>query len=348
MTDGEDKVVPAPTQRPNLVKEVHDFTGDWGEKDRAPATYRWAIMCNAVQRSDRMISCPRKGPQFTRGSANSGTLDEPMLNFGCGRFSYKAAFQRYRREWRSARSATGPRPACSQDDGDAKSADHGPGVSLSLDFAGPLVTTRSKKRFLLIGIEHFSKWCEVWALPSMLSTKVAEAFLGVMTRYEACAELLTDNGQEFAGESDVLCQQLLITHRTTSRYHPQSNGLTERLVKTIKGGITRFGTENDRRTWDEWLPYPVMGYRMSNQAALGGYSPYFLMHGRQPMLTGQAACQLLGEPIDFDSPEQWGKRAKVLKTEMPLALGNLLAAQQRDQRWYEHVRKTGNRPRRVY
>jgi hypothetical protein len=32
MTDGEDKVVPAPAQRPNLVKEVHDFTGHWGEK----------------------------------------------------------------------------------------------------------------------------------------------------------------------------------------------------------------------------------------------------------------------------------------------------------------------------
>jgi hypothetical protein len=30
---------------------------------------------------------------------------------------------------------------------------------------------------------------------------------------------------------------------------------------------------------------------------------------------------------------------------MPLALGNLLAAQQRDQRRYEHVRKAGYRPR---
>jgi hypothetical protein len=92
-----------------------------------------------------------------------------------------------------------------------------------------------------------------------------------------------------------------------------------------------------------------MGYRISNEAALGGYSPYFLMHGHQPMLTGQAARQLLGEPINFDFPEQWIKackqRAEVLKREMPLALGNLLAAQQWDQRRYEHVRKAGYRPR---
>jgi hypothetical protein len=50
-----------------------------------------------------------------------------------------------------------------------------------------------------------------------------------------------------------------------------------------------------------------------------------MMHGRQPMLTGQAARQLLEEPFDFDSSEQWVKsceqRAKVLKREMPLALG---------------------------
>jgi hypothetical protein len=205
---------------------------------------------------------------------------------------------------------------------------------------------------VLIGIQHFSKWCEVWALPIKQSTKVAEAFLGVTTRYGACAELLTDNRQEFAGEVYTLCQRLLVTHRTTLRYHPQSNGLTERHVKTIKGGITRFklGTEADRRTWDvPWLLYLVMGYRMSNQAALGGYFPYFVLHGRQPMLTGQTARQLLEAPIDFDSPEQWVKaceqRSEVLKKEMPLALGNLLAAQQRDQQRYETVRKASYRPR---
>ncbi|GAQ92325.1 hypothetical protein KFL_009800040 [Klebsormidium nitens] len=56
----------------------------------------------------------------------------------------------------------------------------------------------------------------------------------------------------------------------------KSNGLTERLVRTIKAGITKFGSEAGRRTWDEWLPWMVMGYRMSRQAALAGYSPYFL------------------------------------------------------------------------
>jgi hypothetical protein len=34
-------------------------------------------------------------------------------------------------------------------------------------------------------------------MPTKQAAKVAEAFLGVMTRFGACAEVLTDNGTEF-------------------------------------------------------------------------------------------------------------------------------------------------------
>ena len=303
---GEEKVVPEPSQRDNLVREVHDFTGRWGEKRTVhllKRTYWWAGMYKTAR--DGVASCP----QCDRTKASfavrmTGMKSLPIMGLG------------YR--W-------------------------------SLDFAGPLLTTRSKKRYCLVIIEHFSKWCELAALPTKHAGKVAEVFLGILTRFGACAEVLTDNGKEFEGEFDALCQRLLLDHRTTSRYHPQSNGLTERLVRTIKEGVTKYGTEADRRNWDEWLPYLAMGYRMSPQAALGGYSPYFLLHGRHPMLTGEAVKQLVGEPVDFDSAEYWVKachqRAEALKKEMPLALGNLLAAQHRDQRRYEHVRKTGYRPK---
>jgi hypothetical protein len=53
MTDGEDKVVPAPAQRPNLVKEVHDLMGHWGKKRTVhllKKTYRWAGMYDASQK----------------------------------------------------------------------------------------------------------------------------------------------------------------------------------------------------------------------------------------------------------------------------------------------------------
>jgi transposase InsO family protein len=70
---------------------------------------------------------------------------------------------------------------------------------------------------------------------------MAKAFLGVMTHFGACAEVLTVNGTEFRGEFEQLCQKLFMDHRYTSRYHPQSNGLTERLMRTSRLGSQSTG-----------------------------------------------------------------------------------------------------------
>jgi hypothetical protein len=50
-------------------------------------------------------------------------------------------------------------------------------------------------------------------MPTKQAAKVTEAFFGVMTRFGACAEVLTDNGTEFQGEFEQLCQKLF--RRTT-------------------------------------------------------------------------------------------------------------------------------------
>ena len=165
--------MPEPQQRDNLVREIHDQTGHWGEKRTVhllQRTYWWAGMYKSAH--DGVAGCPqcdRTKASFT--VKMSGMKSLPIMGLG------------YR--W-------------------------------SLDFAGPLLTTRSRKRYCLVIIEHFSKWCELAALPSKHAGKVAGVFLGVMTRFGACAEVLTDNGNEFMGEFDALCQRLLLDHRTTS------------------------------------------------------------------------------------------------------------------------------------
>ena len=77
-----------------------------------------------------------------------------------------------------------------------------------------------------------------------------------------------------------------------------------------------------------------------------GYSPYFLLYGRQPLFP--STIQHLDEKIIDDSepePKRFKldleKRAADLKQVMPLAmrnLANLAIAQQRDEERYRHVR----------
>ncbi len=54
--------------------------------------------------------------------------------------------------------------------------------------------------------------------------------------------------------------------------------MAERLVQTVKQALRKYCLYHT--TWDSALPYIAMGYRMSRQAALSDYSPYFLLYGR--------------------------------------------------------------------
>lgn len=44
------------------------------------------------------------------------------------------------------------------------------------------------------------------------------------------------------------------THRKTTAYHPQTNGLTERLYRTLADMLSMYVNLN-HKTWDEILPY---------------------------------------------------------------------------------------------
>ena len=42
--------------------------------------------------------------------------------------------------------------------------------------------------------------------------------------------MLTNQGREFLGAFEALCTKALIDHQTTSRDHPEADGLAERVV----------------------------------------------------------------------------------------------------------------------
>ncbi|CAI5468770.1 unnamed protein product [Closterium sp. Yama58-4] len=212
------------------------------------------------------------------------------------------------------------------------------GYRWSLDLAGEMPLSRRNKRYVLVMIEHVSKWVEVRAQSSKNAELIAEAFTDqVLTRFGACGEVLTDQGTEFKGAFDKLLAEVGIKHRRTSRYHPQWDGLTERMVQTIKKGLRAYG-EGHKRDWDQELHWVVAGYRFSKQAALRDYSPYYLLYGRQPMLPVNSP-KVLTDVVKAGTAENWAAladcRTRYLKKLMPAALENLHTAQLRDAKRYQ-------------
>jgi hypothetical protein len=148
------------------------------------------------------------------------------------------------------------------------------------------VTPRDNK-YVLVMIEHFSKWIELVALSDKFSEGTAYSFLDrVLSRFGVPAEVLTDQRQEFLGEFQTLCVQAMIDHRTILRDHPEADGLAECMVQTVKRGLWKYSLKKGHHSdWDLQLPWLAMGYRFSKQASLASFSPYYLLFGRHPSFT---------------------------------------------------------------
>uniref|UniRef100_A0AAQ4PTP4 ribonuclease H n=1 Tax=Gasterosteus aculeatus aculeatus TaxID=481459 RepID=A0AAQ4PTP4_GASAC len=120
----------------------------------------------------------------------------------------------------------------------------------------------------------------------------------------------------------------------TSVYHPQTDGLVERMNKTLKSMIRKFISE-DERNWDNWLDPLLFAVREVPQASTG-FSPFELLFGRTP----RGVLDLIKE--SWEEGPSPGKneiqyvldlRAK-LHTLGKMSRENLLQAQERQQRLY--------------
>jgi hypothetical protein len=225
----------------------------------------------------------------------------------------------------------------------------GLGYRWSLDFAGPLPLTVRHNKYVLVMVEHFSKWTKLVPSLDKSNEGVPYAFLDkVFNHFGAPVEVLINQGTEFQGEFQVLCDKLLIDHRTMSRDHPEANGLVERVVQTVKRALHKYGLQKGHLgDWDIQSPWLAMGYRLSRQASLASFSLYFLLYGRDSNLPTTICCES-NEVVNLDDLEMWFRvcfqRAEFFQRVMLAMFENLAIAQHKDTLQDATIRGGGYRP----
>ena len=124
-------------------------------------------------------------------------------------------------------------------------------------------------------VDYYSGFVELNHLHTTTSNQVITQCKLQFSRHGIPNIIITDKGPQFSSyEFKQFAQNYQFVHRTTSPYHPQSNGMAEKSVQTVKNLIKN-------ALHDKKDPYPaLLDYRNTTQSDNVG-SPAQQLMGRR-------------------------------------------------------------------
>ena len=155
---------------------------------------------------------------------------------------------------------------------------------LAMDLFGPLPMTPRKCEYVMVLVDHHTRWCELIPLRQTTAEVIAVALHTYwFSRYGIPRVMLSDNGPPFTA---MLLQKLSelygikLIHSTP--YHPRGNSVVESYMRSLSTALNLVHVVGEQR-WDELLPAAAMAYRATPHASTG-LSPFFLVTGTEMIL----------------------------------------------------------------
>ncbi|UYV79891.1 hypothetical protein LAZ67_18000994, partial [Cordylochernes scorpioides] len=181
---------------------------------------------------------------------------------------------------------------------------------VGMNLLGRFPTSMCGNRWIIVCTDYLTKFAITKALPTSESVEVAKFFIkDVILKHGAPREVITDRGRNFISSMiRDLNKHCRITHRTTTAYHPQTNGLTERLNKTIADMLSMYVDVN-QKDWDEILPFVTFAYNTAKQESTG-FSPFYLVHGREAETPLDLLFPKFPSEDEYDFIQTLGSRAE--------------------------------------
>ena len=203
---------------------------------------------------------------------------------------------------------------------------------IGIDLLGRFPVSRLGNKWIVVCTDYSTRYAVTRALPTATAPDVAKFILeDIILKHGAPRVLITDRGQVFqsalVSELVRLCN---VTHRMTTAYHPQTNGLTERFNKTLADMLSMY-VEVEQKNWDEILPFVTFAYNTAKQDTTG-FTPFYLLHGREAETTLDTMIPLSPEMAECDDNTRMALRAEETRQ---LARLRTLEAQERDRRRYD-------------
>ena len=160
----------------------------------------------------------------------------------------------------------------------------GPWEYIGVDITGPFPITARGNQYVLVVVDHFTRWAEAFAIPDQTTETIADRILtGIICRHGLPKAILSDRGSNFVSKlAQTIYSMLGIKRVTTTAWHPQSNGIVERFNGTLKVTLSMWVNEM-QSDWDLLLPYALFAYNTAVHSILLE-TPFYLNHGRDARL----------------------------------------------------------------
>ncbi|MCO5559769.1 hypothetical protein L7F22_013372 [Adiantum nelumboides] len=168
---------------------------------------------------------------------------------------------------------------------------NGPFEKWEIDAMGPLPRTANGKLYILVVIDYMTRWIEAQSVAKVNEKTVSKfVYTHICCRFGTPLEIVSDNGPGFRrGLLTEVCEELKVSHRHSTPYYPQSNGLVEKANGIITG-IIRKMVESKPKRWDNFLDGAIWAYKTTYRDATQ-FTPFHLVYGQEAL-----------QPIELNIP----------------------------------------------
>ena len=137
-----------------------------------------------------------------------------------------------------------------------------PFAQWGLDIVGHFPKAVWNKRYLLVGIDYFTKWVKVEPLANIRNMDAKKfVWKNIVTQFGVPHSLISDNDLQFDSKSfRRYCCELGITNKYFTLAYPQGNGQAEAINKVIVNGLKK-RLDDAKGRWVEELPHVLWTYR---------------------------------------------------------------------------------------